>query len=324
MRIRPHGVELLRAARVVIDAAIAPHLSEDRRDTLHAIDRAMALAEDRIARDVGASAAEIADLERARSTMRDGILEALPPERRYDARLVAKAIAVATRQLANGSLPERREYERLAALLGVPTDAGAGAHEIRCSLASLNERLATRILAGEADVGEAAYFPTLAHLEAVTNEALSESNPTYLRRATPSQDSGSPDSSRVARLPEPVDASLAAWCEVPRAFLRAFPIGMRHVPIARRAEALVHLRGTVGEAIYASVGAALVTQANLFGWFAQRLAANTNVPMIAVEGAHQAHDFSVAIADLSAAFYGLALAPLRRSEPQRAEATRVP
>ncbi|MBD5657333.1 MAG: hypothetical protein IAI50_19450, partial [Candidatus Eremiobacteraeota bacterium] len=132
MRIRPSGVELLRAARVVMGAAIAPHLADDRRAALGTIERAMALAEDRLTRDVEASGTEIAELENARVAMRRDVLEALPEERRYDARLVAKAIAVATRVLANGHGPERRECERLVALRDAPTLADATPAEISC------------------------------------------------------------------------------------------------------------------------------------------------------------------------------------------------
>ena len=176
MRVRPAGVELLQAAQSAIDGAIAPQLANDRRNVLRSIERAIALAEARLTRDEVASASELAALEDARAAMRGNVFEALPAERRYDARLIAKAIAIATRQLANGIVPERREYERLCKLLGAPAVANVRPPEVRSALPSLNERLCGRIRAGEADVGTASYAATLEHLEATTYEALSESS----------------------------------------------------------------------------------------------------------------------------------------------------
>lgn len=325
MRIRPDGVELLRAARAVIGRAIVPDLIDDRHATLRAIEQAMALAEDRLTRELDASAADLAALEDARAAMRGHVLEALPQERRYDARLVAKAISVATRQLANGHTCERREYERLAALLGAPIVAHASRREIRCLLPSLNERLVTRIRAGEADVGTTTHAATLKHLEAITHEALSESNPTYRCRTACPGPSSSPATSGAARPVLPyVDASLAAWSDVPLAFLRAFPTDVSRAPITQRVDAWLHLRGVVAEAVYVSGNAAFATQADLCGRFTRRLAANPRVPMVAVESAHQAHDFAIAIADVSAALFKVVLAPFRRVEPHHAEATRWP
>jgi hypothetical protein len=322
MRIRPDGLELVRAARTAIETAIAPHIAPDKRDTLHAIARAMALAEERLARDAEASAADLAALEEARAAMRGEVLEALPQERQYDARLIAKAIAVATRQLANGHLTERREYERLAALLDAPAAADADPAQIRCSLPALNERLGTRIRAGEADMGTTSYAATLAHLEAITDEALSESNPTYRR---PPTGPVPPDSgvTPCSALPfAPVAAALTAWGDVPGALRRALGTALQPAPLVP-IDAWLHFSGRFGEALCASGSATLATQADLVGWFAQRLAANPRVPMVAVESAHQAHDLSLAIAEATTAFFELALAPFG-VPPRRAEAAKVP
>lgn len=324
MRIRPGGVELLRAARVVLDATIAPQLGDGHRAALGAIERAITLAEMRLTRGLEASAADLAALENARVAMRGEVFEALHESCRYDARLVAKAIAVAAKELANGHVSERREYERLAALLGVETFARASPREIRCLLPSLNERLVARIRAGEADVGTTTYATTLRHLEAITREALSESNPTYRRRtaeaeppafcATPSSDQQSP-----------VDASFAAWSDVARLLLRALPLeAPSGASFARRMGVWLDLRCALGEAVYASGNAALATQADLFGSVTQRVAANSLVPMVAVEGAHLAHDFSIAFADASAALLQLAFLPFRRAKPRLPSVARPP
>jgi hypothetical protein len=183
MRIRPDGLELLRATRTVLDA-IRSHIPDHRRDVLHGIEHAIGLAEDRLLRESEASSADLAALADARAAMRGTVLESLPEERRYDARLVAKAISLAMLQLAKGTLGERREYERLSELLDSPGMADPDVHEIRRALPGLNQQLVRRIRAGEADFGTATHAATLAYLEAATDEALSESNPTY-RRSTP-------------------------------------------------------------------------------------------------------------------------------------------
>jgi hypothetical protein len=184
MRIRPAGAELLSAARVTLSERIVPHLPQARLERIASIERAMAAGEEKLARDLPASQAELRALNEARLAMRDLIPDALPPEYHYDARLVAKAIAVAASQLVRGNADELREVERLAALLGLPPPALGTPDDVRCSLAGLNERLASRIRSGAADAGSQSYDATLAHLEATTREALSESNPTYHRMSS--------------------------------------------------------------------------------------------------------------------------------------------
>ena len=183
MRVRPDGVELLQAAQSAIEAKIAPQFPIDRRNVLRSIEEAIAYAKARLTRDEVASASELSALEDARAAMRGDVFEALPAERRYDARLIAKAIAIATRQLANGMVLERREYERLCELLGAPAIANVRPPEVRSALPSLNERLCGRIRAGQTDVGTASYAATLEHLEATTHEALSESSRPFYRVA---------------------------------------------------------------------------------------------------------------------------------------------
>lgn len=324
MRIRPDGVELLRAARVVFDEVIVPHFADDRHDTLRNIDRAMALAEDRLTRDVEASVADLAVLEAARSAMRGELLEALPDERRYDARLIAKAINVTKCQLANGHMSERREYERLAALLGVPAGAHASQHEIRCMLSTLNERLGARIRLGEADIGTVTSPATLAHLEATTHEALLESNPTYRRRTSGAVPSSSPAKPWTARPFPHIDASLAACGDVLPAFVHAFSIDLLQAPISKRIDTWLHFNGVIAEAVYTSGNAVFATQADFFGWFTRRLVANPQVPMVVVESAHQAHDLSVAISDAIALLLKIASAPFRLVEPHKPKAMRLP
>lgn len=324
MRIRPDGLELLQAARIVIETAIVPNLTYDLLAAARAIDGALAFAEQRLMRDEQPTQAELAELEEARATMRGKLLEALPQERRYDARLVAKAIAVAMRQLANGRTPDLYEYERLAALLdAAPLDA-ADPGDIRCALAALNERLGARIRSGEADSGTNSHDATLAHLEAVTNEALSESNPAFPRRISSVEPPRGEDTPRTPQPATPVATAFAAWIDIAPAFLRAFRSGVSAAPFARRGDTWLHLNGTVGTAMCASSNLVLTAQADMVGWFADRLAANPKVPMVAVEGAHQAHDVLVAFAEASSELCKFALAPFREVEPQAGDAARMP
>ncbi|MBD5635850.1 MAG: hypothetical protein IAI49_15390, partial [Candidatus Eremiobacteraeota bacterium] len=97
---------------------------------------------------------------------------------------------------------------------------------------------------------------------------------------------------------------------------------MPPAPIAKSIDALLRLRSSFGEALYVSGSAALATQADVFGYMTQRLAASPRVPMAAVEGAHLAHDLSVAVTEASTALLKLALWPFRRVD--LAEAARLP
>jgi hypothetical protein len=73
----------------------------------------------------------------------------------------------------------------------------------------------------------------------------------------------------------------------------------------------MRLSCVAGDAVCASGTAALTVQANVVGYIAQRVAADPNMPMYAVEGAHQVHDLTVASADACAAWIALAFSPFR-------------
>lgn len=310
MRIRPGGAELLRVARATLAERIVPALPLERLETVAAIERAMAVGEAKLACDDVATQAELAALETARVTMRDAILRALPAERRYDARLVSKAIAIGANQLAKGNDGEIREAKRLAELLGAPVPALGSPDAVRCGLTMLNERLAAHIRSGAADAGSPTNRATLAHLEAITREALSESNPTFHRLA-PSAAAASCEPAATPAAIARVKASVAAWRDVPRTLLAEVATQLKPVPVAKRLDSWFRCTVALGEAFSVSGNAAAATQADLFGYVALRAAGNPNVPMYAVEGAHQLHDLSVAFADTSSAFFACVLAPFR-------------
>ncbi|UTW51075.1 hypothetical protein KFF05_14260 [bacterium SCSIO 12827] len=84
---------------------------------------------------------------------------------KYVAAMIRNARAIAARQAAAGDAPERAETAALKALLGADG-----------SLQDLNRALAQAIRDGNAPQG------THAHLTAVTQAELGESNPRYLAR----------------------------------------------------------------------------------------------------------------------------------------------
>jgi hypothetical protein len=180
MRIRPTGYDLLSAARRVLREAVLPHVPADERQTIGTIDAAMAFAAHKLERELPPQPEDLDRLKAARAALRGNVLAQLPKSHQYDARLVAKAVAIATNELANGNAAERDELDRLAALLhDGPQEPGA-ARDVRQRLALLYARLAVDIRQGRADPGSPRFSATHAHLLDVTRQALRESNPAYL------------------------------------------------------------------------------------------------------------------------------------------------
>ncbi|MBI4185330.1 MAG: hypothetical protein HY521_15160 [Proteobacteria bacterium] len=108
----------------------------------------------------------------ARDQVLAGLVPALPEDKRYAARLVAAALAIAGREIAAGEAPAREERARLAALLGGEGD-----------LAELNRRLARAIRAGAFDAPGDAQARLIAHLEASVRARLMIDNPRALEAA---------------------------------------------------------------------------------------------------------------------------------------------
>lgn len=114
-------------------------------------------------------------LEIAREVLQQKLLPRLPDAARYDALMVANALANAERELAAGEAPLLAERERLAAIYGEPAEPAAGP-ALEAALDRLNRRLVADIRAGRFD-GDAA---VQRHLLAVAVDAVRESNPKYL------------------------------------------------------------------------------------------------------------------------------------------------
>ncbi len=109
----------------------------------------------------------------ARETLLEKLLPHLPDELRYDALMIANAMAIAVREQAAGDAPAQAELARVQTLLATCGDPPAGA-----SLTDCNDRLATHIRSGRFDNKERAAL--LDHLEKSTADKLAVANPKAL------------------------------------------------------------------------------------------------------------------------------------------------
>lgn len=114
-------------------------------------------------------------LETARAFLRDQVLPRLPDDARYDALMVANAMAIAARQVAAGDRPLEEARARLAALYAAP-DAG---------LARLARRLADDVRAGVFDPSSDRRAAVFVHLWETARAAAAESNPKALTGRNP-------------------------------------------------------------------------------------------------------------------------------------------
>jgi hypothetical protein len=190
MRIQPTGRELVFAAQAVLRDSVLPETPAHELPTVHRIEAALALAAHKLAHELPALREDLEKLEAARAALRNDLLAQLPKHRQYDARLIAKAIAIAANELANGNAAELDELERLAELMHEAPQSAPTARDVQRKLAALYVRLSADIRAGRCDPGSARYAATCAHLREITRQAVGESNPAYLktragRRDTP-------------------------------------------------------------------------------------------------------------------------------------------
>ncbi len=118
----------------------------------------------------------------ARKVLREELMPLLPDERRYDALMVANAMAIAARQIAFGDAPERRERQNLAGLLGDTVD-GDGRTAVNEAVGDLHCRLSAQIRSGELDPGTPDHDAARAFLLDITVQKLRESAPRYLAAA---------------------------------------------------------------------------------------------------------------------------------------------
>jgi hypothetical protein len=113
----------------------------------------------------------------ARTTLLDKLLPQLPDELRYDALMIANAMAIAAREHAAGDAAARAGLVRAAALCGEQAVA-RGRETLNAARAKYNRRLATEIRAGRFDEQDRAAL--LAHLAQTAADELAVSNPRAL------------------------------------------------------------------------------------------------------------------------------------------------
>ena len=109
----------------------------------------------------------------AREVLQEKLLPRVPPALRFDALMIANAMANAEREAAAGDAPLRAEWERLATHYG----ESLGPAALPGALAQLNRRLGADIRAGRLDGNK----EIAQHLLATAVDAVRESNPKYLK-----------------------------------------------------------------------------------------------------------------------------------------------
>jgi hypothetical protein len=116
-------------------------------------------------------------LDSAERLLREQLIPLLPPPQRRAGLMIAKAMAIAARQLYNGEQPLHEERAALAALLGdeAPGDSG----DLTMQVLQANRTLGRLIRAGRADQGEYRQ-QVYTHLLDSTRRTLAESNPCAL------------------------------------------------------------------------------------------------------------------------------------------------
>ena len=113
----------------------------------------------------------------ARTTLLDKVLAQLPEDLRYDAQMIANAMAIAAREQAAGDRAAQAALARLTALLAERNLPLAG-KELKAACAGLNRRLAAAIRDGRFDDRDRAAL--LDHLAQTAADELAVSNPRAL------------------------------------------------------------------------------------------------------------------------------------------------
>lgn len=122
------------------------------------------------------TAAEL--LAAARTTLLESVVPALPEAARYEARMVAAAIAIALREESAGSSASQAERAGLAALYGEPADTS---ETLEAALHRLNRRLAVDIRSGAVERDPDTRRRAIRILREATAAKLAECNPGYAR-----------------------------------------------------------------------------------------------------------------------------------------------
>lgn len=116
-------------------------------------------------------------LEEARRTLLEVLLPLLPADRRYDALMVANAMAIAGRETGQAEEATRGLLKDLTLLTGEAADAGLSKGEIVERFAALERRLAGQIRSGRYDAPEPRREAVRRYLRSTTIARLRISNP---------------------------------------------------------------------------------------------------------------------------------------------------
>jgi hypothetical protein len=118
-------------------------------------------------------------LEGVRRFLDDQVVPALEGTRQFHARVAANVCAIVARELQEGPALLEAEWRRLAALLAPDAPRVDPPPALAEAVATLNDQLAARIRAGDADEG-AFRDAVLVHLRATADEKLRIANPRHL------------------------------------------------------------------------------------------------------------------------------------------------
>lgn len=112
----------------------------------------------------------------ARDVLRERLLDQLPADCRYDALMIANAMAIAARQIDAGEEHHYQELRRLARLFEVPVQE----EDHPAQVLDLNRRIVAEIRRGDYDPGSPRRRAVLDHLRTTVRDSVLESNPKYL------------------------------------------------------------------------------------------------------------------------------------------------
>ena len=118
----------------------------------------------------------------ARNVLLEKLMPLLPDDRRYDTLMIANAMGIAARQLAQGNDFSRYECHELEVILGT-TETKAATKEEKGNPEELYRALCMRIRNGEFDPGTPGYEAAHEFLHRITAQRLRESSPKILEAA---------------------------------------------------------------------------------------------------------------------------------------------
>lgn len=118
----------------------------------------------------------------ARRTLLDAVLPALPDTRRYDALMIANALAIAIREQQVGDEFMRQDLESVFRLYGMEKERESTSEEMAAALETLDRRLAAEIRSGAWDAPGRREAARLRLLD-VAVRRVRLSNPKYLKSA---------------------------------------------------------------------------------------------------------------------------------------------